>query len=215
MLGDLYRRHQEAFDRYQALLLKWNEKINLTALTSPEEIQEKHFLDSLALLPALDSWLAPKNVSRETFLEGRSLLDIGSGGGFPGIPLKIVVPSLKVVLVDSVRKKCDFLKEVIRALSLKEIEVRHLTLSSDACPDTFDLVVSRAAFSLTDFLKLGAPCLNSMGWMVAYKGMGLEKEIQEAEGLRQLNHFLPFESYLYKLPLSQTSHQLLLTRHST
>src|SRR5262249_27872914 len=125
MLVEIFQKHHAAFDRYQSLLLKWNDKINLTAITAPEEIVEKHFLDSLALIPALSLWWPAQNVSRETFSEGLTLLDIGAGGGFPGLPLKIALPSLRVTLVDSVKKKCDFIKEVIRALGLSDVEVRH------------------------------------------------------------------------------------------
>src|SRR5262245_59521449 len=93
---ELYQAHRLEFDRYQSLLLKWNEKINLTSITRPDEIVEKHFVDSLALIPWLEELLPSKNVSRGT-LGALSALDVGAGAGFPGLPLKIVMPSLKLV----------------------------------------------------------------------------------------------------------------------
>ncbi|HEX5037589.1 MAG TPA: 16S rRNA (guanine(527)-N(7))-methyltransferase RsmG [bacterium] len=212
MLAELYQRHQAAFDRYQSLLLKWNEKINLTAITSPNEIAERHFQDSLALIPALQAWGDSENVSRETFSEGLSLLDLGAGGGFPGIPLKIAMPSWKVTLVDSVKKKCDFMKEVVRSLALSDVEIRHQALEPNQPLGPFDLVITRAAFSLTKFLELGALHLNPSGRMVAYKGMEIEAEIKEAEETRLRHQLSPFKSYIYRLPVSKAQRQLIMTQ---
>ncbi len=101
----LDERAIESFEIYLKELLKWNQKINLTAIRSEKGIVLKHFLDSLSICPYL-----PKQAS---------ILDIGSGAGFPGIPLKMVRPSLKITLIDSVRKKIDFQKHLIRSLGLK------------------------------------------------------------------------------------------------
>jgi 16S rRNA (guanine527-N7)-methyltransferase len=108
---DLVEKSVEAFDLYLRELLKWNEKMNLTAIRSEKGIILKHFLDSLSVFPHL-----PK-IS--------SLLDIGSGAGFPGIPLKMIQPPLEITLIDSVRKKVDFQNHVIRTLGLKGIEAIH------------------------------------------------------------------------------------------
>ena len=212
MLVELYQRHRAAFNRYQSLLLKWNEKINLTAITSPDEIVERHFQDSLALIPALQAWGGSENVSRETFSEGLTLLDLGAGGGFPGIPLKIAMSSWKVTLVDSVKKKCDFMKEVIRSLALSGVEIRHQALEPNQSLGPFDLLVTRSAFSLTKFLELGASCLKSKGRMIAYKGMEVEAEIKEAEETRSKFQLAPFKIYTYQLPVSKTQHQLIMTQ---
>src|SRR3990167_11547905 len=96
----LYQPHKVAFERYKDLLIKWNRKFNLTSLDRPDDIYELHFLDSIAASAVLPTDI----VSRETI----SILDIGAGAGFPGIPLKIIRPDLRMTLVDSVKKKCDF-----------------------------------------------------------------------------------------------------------
>jgi 16S rRNA (guanine527-N7)-methyltransferase len=107
----LNEKDVEAFDLYLRELLKWNQKINLTAIRSEKGIVVKHFLDSLSVYPYLS--------------KPSSLLDIGSGAGFPGIPLKMVEPFLEVTLIDSVRKKVDFQKHIIRTLGLKGIAAIH------------------------------------------------------------------------------------------
>jgi 16S rRNA (guanine527-N7)-methyltransferase len=212
MLVELYQKHRKAFDCYQYLLLKWNKKINLTAITSAEEIIERHFLDSLALLPALHSWFPNENVSRETFFENRSLLDIGAGAGFPGLPLKIVMSSWQMLLVDSIKKKCDFMKETVRTLDLSGVDISHQTIQPNKPIGRFDLIVTRASFSLSELLKLGTPCLNPGGLLIAYKGLEIEEEIEKAEALLKTLSLKPFEYYAYELPYSRMGHQLLMTQ---
>jgi 16S rRNA (guanine527-N7)-methyltransferase len=209
---DLFRRHQETFARYQSLLLKWNEKVNLTAITDPQEILEKHFLDSLAVLMGLAQWLP--NVSRETFEPEclqLSILDIGAGAGFPGIPLKIVAPELDLTLVDSVRKKCDFLKEAVRWLGLNRTRVIHHTLKGEAV-GSFDVIVTRATFDLKTYATLAAPNLKPEGILIAMKGPAVEGERKDS--LQTLGRFKlrPWEGLAYELPFSKVSRQILMTR---
>lgn len=194
---DLYKNNIEKFEQYQSLILKWNEKINLTALTSPDEIRELHFIDSLMLVPQI--------VSRETLYRDEkplTLLDIGSGAGFPGIPLKIALPSLKVTLVDSVKKKCDFMKTVIRELALKDITVLHKTLTANDPLGKFDVITSRAAFRMAEFIQLAAPHLANHGTILALKGSDIADEIKECELLLSSLHFNPIQEIDYELPQS-------------
>jgi 16S rRNA (guanine527-N7)-methyltransferase len=162
---------EAAFDVYLRELLKWNQKLNLTAIRTGKEIILKHFLDSLSVLPHL-----PGNAV---------LLDMGSGAGFPGIPLKIVDPSLDVTLIDSVRKKVDFQRHILRTLSLQGIEAIHgraqdqEVLRSRA--GRFDLVISRAFSDLHSFLTLSAPFLKPGGKAVAMKGKMAEEEIRRQD----------------------------------
>jgi 16S rRNA (guanine527-N7)-methyltransferase len=155
----------EAFDLYLKELLKWNQKMNLTAIRTEKGIVLKHFLDSLSVFPYLS------NIS--------SLLDIGSGAGFPGIPLKIVKPSLEITLVDSVRKKVDFQRHIIRILGLKGIEAIHGRVQDkeirQAMGDRFDMVISRAFSVLQTFLIFGFPLLKKGGIVLAMKG-GMDRE---------------------------------------
>lgn len=157
---DLSRDQTVLFARYARLLQTWNEKINLTAITDPREVAVKHFLDSLAPSAHLPT-------------RGR-LLDIGSGGGFPGIPLKIVRPHQPMVLIDAVRKKINFIKTVIRDLDLRLIEALHIRAEDyikNHMPSAgFDVVVSRALADVDLVIRLAVPLLNHGGRLVVYQG---------------------------------------------
>jgi len=150
-------------------LLAWNQKINLTAITDAEEVAEKHIIDSL--IPAK---FIPDNAS---------VIDLGTGGGFPGIPLIIYMPSLAVTLVDSSRKKINFLKYVIRILNFQNISAHQFRVEelSDH-PDfagQFDVVISRAFTSLNRFFEVAAPLIKPDGVIIAMKGKEVEKEIDD------------------------------------
>jgi 16S rRNA (guanine527-N7)-methyltransferase len=164
----LDERDVEAFDLYLKELLKWNQKINLTAIRSEKGIVLKHFLDSLSVYTYLS--------------KTASLLDIGSGAGFPGIPLKIVQPSLEITLIDSVRKKVDFQKHIIRTLGLKGIEAIHGRVQDkeiiQSFGEQFDTVISRAFSNLQTLLILSFPFLKKGGVVLAMKGERKGEEIQ-------------------------------------
>ncbi len=173
VLGD------EELSRFMAYLdeLKaWNRKINLTSLFSEREIVLRHFLDSLT----------PYSVIKKS----TSLLDIGSGAGFPGIPLKIVLPELRVVLMESTAKKVFFMRHVIRRLGLgRTIEALHARAEDRGVVERyrgrFECVISRALAGLPVFLRLARPYLKEGGLVVAMKGPGVVKElgsIREMEG---------------------------------
>jgi len=163
---DLNEEKVEAFDLYLRELLKWNQKINLTAIRTEREVVTKHFLDSLSICPY---------VLRSSFL-----LDIGSGPGFPGIPLKMVAPSLEVTLIDSIRKKVDFQRHIIRRLGLKGIEAVHGRVQEKEMigrmEGRFDRTVSRAFADLQTFLRVSGPLLTSGGVALAMKGDLKEEE---------------------------------------
>jgi len=165
----------DKFTTHAMELAKWNRKINLTAITDPLEVAVKHFLDSMAP----DSMI-PSNAS---------LLDIGSGGGFPGIPLKILKPSLSVTLIDASRKKVSFLKHLIRILGLENVEAFHVRaeeFSQQALfAGPFNAIISRALSSTPEFVLTALPLLDTDGILVAMKGKRSEAEI---ESLRSLIH---------------------------
>jgi len=153
---------------YLKELKEWNQKVNLTSLKEDETIIVRHFIDSLSLVPYL-----PKK---------GSLLDLGSGAGFPGIPVKIVRPSLKVTLLEATRKKVSFQRHLIRALGLSQIHViqgraERLKTSSALTP-SFDIVTSRALSKLEKFLVLGEPFVKKGGYLVAMKGRQAEEELK-------------------------------------
>jgi len=165
---DINREKTDQFAIHAAELIKWNKKVNLTAITDPFEVVVKHYLDSI--YPA---HLVPSNAS---------MLDIGSGGGFPGIPLKILIPSLSVTLIDATRKKVSFLKHVIRTLELQNINARHIRGEdlADESNDggTFDVIISRAFGSLNDFLIESLPLLSGNGILLAMKGKEIDEEVK-------------------------------------
>jgi 16S rRNA (guanine527-N7)-methyltransferase len=182
-----------AFDLFLRELLKWNQKINLTAIRSEKGMVLKHFLDSLSIVPYL-----PKQ---------SSILDIGSGAGFPGIPLKIVQPTLEVTLIDSVLKKVNFQRHILRMLGLKEVEAIHGRVQDKGILQRlarrFNIVLSRAFSDLQTFLALSFPFLKEEGTVIAMKGEVGEKEMRllpEAEGTqyrlkKAVPLVLPFSSF--------------------
>jgi len=160
--------HLEQFNIYLCELKAWNEKFNLTAIKEDRDIVVKHFLDSLTPLKFIKT--------------GSRLLDIGSGAGFPGIPLKIVEPTLKVTLLDSVNKKVTFMKHIITELDLTYIEAIHSRAEDLAKTRKggFDVVISRALAGLSDFVKLGEPFLAKDGILIAMKGKNVDDEVKGA-----------------------------------
>lgn len=158
----------EKFAVHALELMKWNQKTNLTAITDPLEIAVKHFLDSIIPVKMI-----PPNTS---------LLDIGSGGGFPGIPLKILIPSLSVTLIDASRKKVNFLKHVIRILELEGIEALHTRAEDFAgrpgVANQYDVIISRALSSMTAFVVTAFCFLKKGGVIVAMKGNVSDEDIR-------------------------------------
>jgi len=157
-------------------MVLWNRRINLTALTEPFEMAIKHYLDSIVAVP----FIKPK----------ASLLDVGSGGGFPGIPLKIMLPTVKMTLLDARRKRVSFLKHIIRSLDLVDVQALHDRLERMIDMLTseggFDVIVSRAFSDLELFATNALPLLNPGGYLVAYKGKRGDKLDAEISGLAKL-----------------------------
>ena len=200
--------------KFAAELMAWNEKTNLTAITNPVEVAEKHILDSLIPGKYIQSVLPAGEIS---------LLDIGSGGGFPGMPLKIFMPHLCVTLVDSVRKKVNFLKYAIRTLTLDGIDAVHTRVEDLARQKNFagrfDVVISRAFTALDRFLVLGTPFLKPDGMIIAMKGKEVRKEVDEMEvkaagtGIYKIgDHQLSLLLENYTLPDSGGQRSLVIGR---
>ncbi|MEI9478651.1 MAG: 16S rRNA (guanine(527)-N(7))-methyltransferase RsmG [Deltaproteobacteria bacterium] len=189
----------DLFDRYLKELLKWNQKINLTAIRTEKGVILKHFLDSLSVCP---------------YLPGSSfLLDLGSGAGVPGIPLKIVQPSFEVTLIDSVLKKVDFQRHIIRILGLKGIEAVHGRVQEKGVlkemEGRFDIVISRAFSDLETFLKLSFPFLRKGGRVVAMKGEVDEGGLQLASKAEEIR-FAFQKTKSFTLPFSSFKRTILL-----
>ena len=160
------------FIRYYELLIEWNEFMNLTAITEYDEVMKKHFVDSLSLIKAFD-------VSKES-----TVIDVGTGAGFPGLALKIAYPNLNVTLLDSLNKRINFLNEVILQLGLKGIETVHGRAEDFAKPgklrEKFDLCVSRAVANLSTLSEYCLPYVKVGGKFIAYKSEKMEEEINLA-----------------------------------
>ncbi len=166
-------RQLEQFLQYYEILTEWNKFMNLTAVTEYEEVMKKHFVDSLSAVRALD-------------LTGDlTLLDIGTGAGFPGIPLKIVFPNLKVTLLDSLNKRVRFLQTLIEKLELTRIEAFHGRAEDFAKEknrrEQFDVCVSRAVSNMTVLSEYCLPFVKIGGKFISYKSEKAEEEIEEAE----------------------------------
>jgi 16S rRNA (guanine527-N7)-methyltransferase len=206
MLDDLgiHLEEEKLFQlvRFRDELLRWNRRFNLTAITDPVEALEKHLVDSLTLLPLME--------------KGDFLLDIGSGGGFPSIPLKIARPDWKVWSVDSSGKKIIFQKHIVNSLGLSgytPLHARAEQLSkSDGLP-SFDLITCRAFASLAKILDLAAPLLAEKGSVVIMKGPEGEKELADFVSDESNSHWFCRKVIRLRLPLTGAARILLVFVH--
>lgn len=195
----------DLFAIHAAHLDQWNKKINLTAIKDPNDIALKHFIDSVALMPYIKK-LNVKDRAR--------ILDIGSGGGFPGFCLKIANPDLDIVMIDSTLKKVNFLNDLIKTIGMENIEAKHIRAEelkyNNFYKGTFDIVVSRAFSRLDKFVKLSKPFLNENGIILAMKGQSSSEEIKET---RQLKEFRDsgsnIKSYSYVLPFQNIERSII------
>lgn len=164
---------KQQFFKFYELLVEWNKVMNLTGITEYEEVNEKHFVDSLSIVKAVD------------MNQVKSVIDIGTGAGFPGIPLKIAFPHLKVVLLDSLNKRIKFLNTVIEELSLENIETIHGRAEDFAKQaeyrEQFDLCVSRAVANLAILSEYCIPYVKRDGLFVPYKSGEIDQEVEQSK----------------------------------
>lgn len=169
--------HQiDQFYNYYELLIHWNSMVNLTAITQMDEVVTKHFVDSLSL----------KKIIVDIDQKPRKLIDVGTGAGFPGIPLKIVFPELEVTLLDSLNKRVKFLNEVIENLQLVGITAVHGRAEDmgrdNVSRETYDLCVSRAVANLATLSEYCMPFVKTGGYFIPYKSGKLEEELVTGKG---------------------------------
>lgn len=189
-----------SFTIYADELCKWNRKINLTSITLPEEIAVKHFIDSLTLL-------------KYAVISGE-LLDIGSGGGFPGIPLKIVSPGTRVVSVDAVEKKINFQRHIVRTLALEGFSAQHSRVENlfPQYEDFFNHIVSRAFADIPEFVKNALPLLAENGTIIAMKGKEGRKEAEAATAELERMGVAVSAVHEFELPLLKDLRALIFIR---
>lgn len=181
---------QQALLRYLALLEKWNKVYNLTAVRNPMEMVTLHLLDSLSVLP---------------YIKSRNLLDVGSGGGLPGIVLAICLPDLQVTTIDTVQKKAIFMRQVKGELGLDNLEVVHARVERYQPEEKFEVIISRAFSELGLFVRLTEHLLKESGRWFAMKGVSPDRELEGLDvaksniqplsvaGLNAARHLIIFE----------------------
>ena len=190
---ELNDRQKKQFHRYFQLLVEWNEKINLTAITAEDEVYLKHFYDSLA--PILQGYVLNEPIS---------LLDIGAGAGFPSLPMKILFPQLEVTIIDSLNKRIQFLHLLAEELGLEGVHFYH-GRAEDFAQDKqfraqFDLVTARAVARMQVLSELTIPFLKVGGRLIALKASSAEDELHQAKNALNLLFAKVLENVDYQLP---------------
>lgn len=199
---EISQKQIDMFFKYKDLLLEWNEKMNLTAITDEQEIITKHFVDSISILSELE------------IEEGGSLIDVGTGAGFPGIPIKIMRPDLKVTLLDSLNKRISFLDEVCEQLELKNVDNIHSRAEDGGqnpkLREKFDVCVSRAVANLSVLSEYCLPFVAVGGQFVSLKGPKVSEELEEGEiVIEELGGYIS-EIIEIEIPYSDIVHSLVI-----
>ncbi|NLB42012.1 MAG: 16S rRNA (guanine(527)-N(7))-methyltransferase RsmG [Clostridiales bacterium] len=201
---ELSEKQVSQFTKYLELLLEWNQKFNLTAITKPKEVIVQHFLDSISTL-------------KLSQVEGQvRILDMGSGAGFPGIPLKIMRPQLQICLVDSVQKKVGFLNEMIEKLDLDYTAAIHARAEDlakiEGHREAYDLVISRAVAELRVLAEYCLPFVRRGGYFISHKGPGAAEELDLAKSAINLLGGKWLETVEAKIPYSERTHNLIIIK---
>lgn len=205
---DLTEEQINRFEQFEKLVLEWNEVMNLTRITDDEDIINRHFIDSLCLVKA-GSHLDVE-MGRDT-----RVLDMGTGGGFPGIPLKIVFPDIRIVLVDSLEKRVRFVQRVVDELMLRDITVVHSRAEDfgkkKGRRESFDLCVARAVAQLPVLAEYTLPYVKIGGQAVYYKGPDIEEEVNSARRpFTLLGGKYPVHTVKYDLPDTDIGRSLVI-----
>ena len=192
----------QKFYQYMNLLIEWNEKINLTAIVEPKEIILKHFIDSLTIIKYIEP--------------NKSVIDIGTGAGFPGIPVKIMREDLDITLLDSLNKRIHFLNEVIQKLELKNITAVHARIEEYAknkqYRETFDVATSRAVANLTTLSEYMLPMVALKGMAICMKGSEISEEISKSKNSIKLLGGKIDKIEEFTLPKSDNKRNLILIK---
>ena len=192
----------EAFYKYMKVLLEWNKSINLTAITEEKEIIIKHFIDSITI----NKYIKNK----------KNVFDIGTGAGFPGIPLKIINPKIKFTLIDSLNKRINFLEEVKKLLNIEQLELVHSRAEDLAHDNEYrekaDVVISRAVSNLSTLAEYMIPFLKKDGLCICMKGNNINEEVSNSENALQTLGAKIENIYKFLLPNSKIERSLIIIR---
>ncbi len=199
---DVEDKEIDKFLDLKEILLEWNEKINLTTITQKEEIFIKHYFDSVACL--MDGYIK----------EGMKVIDVGTGAGFPGIPLKILRKDIKLTLLDSLNKRINYLEDALSRLNIKNVELVHARAEEGGANikyrEKFDIVLSRAVAPMNILAEYCLPYVNVGGFFLCQKGPNCEEELKAAENAMVLLGGQLKEVKLYKLPYSDITHSIII-----
>ena len=192
---ELTEIQEQQLEKYYEMLIETNEHTNLTRITTKEEVYLKHFYDSLTIVKTID---LTKNLS---------LIDIGTGAGFPGLVLKIVFPNLKITLLDSLNKRIEFLNKVIEELNLKDIKTVHSRIE-DYKDEQFDIVTSRAVAKTNILLELACNLPKINGYYIFLKG-NIEQELKESENAIETLKLKLIEKEEFILPIENSKRTII------
>lgn len=190
------------FNIYKELLVEWNQKMNLTGIEDEKEVFIKHFLDSISA------------VTKGYIKNDMSLIDVGTGAGFPGMPLKICLPELKVTLLDSLNKRINFLKEVANKLEINDIEFIHGRAEdfgkNENYRECFDIATARAVAGLPALMEFCVPFIKVGGYFVCLKGPNANLELEESKKAMEVLGIEYIEKIDIKLPEVDLNHNILV-----
>lgn len=199
---DLSPQQLQQFDRYFHLLVEWNERMNLTAITEEEEVYLKHFYDSVTAAFYID------------FTKPLTVCDVGAGAGFPSLPLKICFPNMHVTIVDSLQKRITFLQHVVDELQLENVSLYHDRAETFAKRkdkrESFDLVTARAVARMSVLSELCLPLVKINGRFVAMKGAQLESELKEGKKAIAMLGGELIENHSFTLPFEESERNIIV-----
>lgn len=189
---------------YKGILLDWNEKINLTAITEEKDVYIKHFVDSATCLKT------------GYIKDGMALIDVGTGAGFPGVPIKILSQKVHMTLLDSLNKRITYLHEVIEKLGLQDVEPIHGRAEevgvNSKYREKYDIALSRAVAAMNVLCEYCLPFVKVGGYFICQKGSDCKEELKEAEKAIKLLGGQLVETQIFKLPFSDITHQIIIIK---